>query len=179
MKTTITLGLGALAVLTLAAFHEGAAPARRAAPADSSSFLAELHGDVHASPRGNASFGTVEGFDGAAEVFTLTIGTQESSGSVLFTRAQGGPPVPGTYSITDRGDGSDEVRVLVLTGTATKPTGVFQGQSGHLIITSANEDVIQGRFTVEARGFLASDPDDEGRPMQATGMFTATRRAGR
>ncbi len=179
MKTTITLGLGALAVLTLAAFHEGAVPAHRAAPADSSSFLAELHGDLHASPRGTASFGMVEGLGGATDVFTLTIGTEESSGSVLFTRAQGGPLVPGTYAITDRGDGSDEVRVLVLTGTATKPTGVFQGQSGRLIITSANEEVIEGRFTIEARGFLASNPDDESRPMQATGMFTATRRSGR
>jgi len=179
MKTTITLGLGALAVLTLAAFHAGAAPAHRAAPADSSSFLAELHGDVHANPRGRASFGMVEGADDAADVFTLTIGTEESTGSVLFTRMQGGPLVPGTYAITDRGDGRDEIRVLVLTGTTTQPTGVFQGRSGHLIITSANDAVIQGRFAVEARGFLASNPDDESRPMQATGMFTATRRSGR
>ena len=68
--------------------------------------------------------------------------------------------------------------VLVLTGTATHPTGVFQGRSGRLVIASANDEVIQGRFTVEARGFLASSPDDESRPMQATGMFTATRQSG-
>jgi hypothetical protein len=52
---------------------------------------------------------------------------------------------------------------------------VFRGQSGYLIVTSATDSVIQGRFQVDARGFLASNPADESRPMQATGMFTATR----
>jgi hypothetical protein len=179
MKTAITLGLGSLAVLTLAAFNAGTGPIGRAAPADSSSFLAELHGDVHASPRGKASFGGILGHDGAPDVFTLTIGTEVSTGSVLFTRMNGERFAPGTYAITGRDDGSDEIRVLVLTGTATHPTGVFQGRSGYLVITSATDEVIQGRFRVEARGFLASNPEDESRPMQATGMFTATRGPGR
>lgn len=179
MKTTISLGVGSLAVLTLAAFNTATAPARPVAPADSSSFLAELHGDVHASPRGKASFGTVEGRDASGDIFTLMIGTEESTGSVLFTRTRGDRFVPGTYAITGRDDGSDEIRALVLTGTATSPTGAFQGRSGYLIITSATDELIQGRFQVEAQGFLASNPDDESRPMQATGMFTATRRTGR
>ena len=62
-----------------------------------------------------------------------------------------------------------------MTGSATRPTGVFRGQSGYLIVTSATDNVIRGRFQVMATGFLASDPADESRPMKATGMFTATR----
>ena len=74
-----------------------------------------------------------------------------------------------------RDDGTDEIRALVMTGSATRPTGVFRGQSGYLIVTSATDNVMRGRFQVQATGFLASDPADETRPMKATGMFTATR----
>lgn len=176
MKITTALGLGSVIVLTLAAFSAEAGPTVRPVPADSSSFLAELHGDLHASPRGKASFGMVEGRDGAPGVFTLSVGTEGTAGSVLFTRTSGGRFVPGTYAISGRDDGTDEIRVLVMTGTAIQPTGVFRGRSGHLIITSATDNVIRGRFKVEARGFLATDPEDERRPMQATGMFTAIRR---
>ena len=67
-------------------------------------------------------------------------------------------------------------RALVMTGSPTHPTGVFRGQAGHLIVTSATDNVIRGRFQVDAVGFLASDPADETRPMKATGMFTAIRK---
>lgn len=175
MKTTTVLGLTACIVLTLAAFTGEARPTIRLAPTEASSFLAELHGDLHASPRGMARFGAVEGPAGAPTMFTLSLGADGASGSVLFTRTNGGSLTPGTYAVSGRDDGSDEIRALVMTGTATRPTGVFRGQSGYLIVTSATDNVIRGRFQVEARGFLASDPEDESRPMKATGMFTATR----
>ena len=62
-----------------------------------------------------------------------------------------------------------------MTGFAARPTGVFRGHSGYLVVTSATDNVIRGRFQVAASGFLASDPADETRPMKATGMFTAIR----
>ena len=108
-------------------------------------------------------------------MFTLSLGADGTDGSVLFTRTNGGRLTPGTYAISGRDDGSDELRVLVMTGSATRPTGVFRAQSGHLTITSATDNVIRGRFQVQATGFFASDPADETRPMKATGMFTATR----
>ena len=173
MTTLTTLGLGGLTVLALAAFT--AEKRRAVAPAEASTYLAELHGDLHASPRGKATFGTVEGDKGAPSVFTLSLGADGSTGSVLFTRTNGGRLTPGTYAVTDRDDGSDEIRALVMTGTTTRPTGVFRARSGYLIVTSATDSVIKGRFQVEAMGFLAANPADETRPMQATGMFTATR----
>jgi hypothetical protein len=102
-------------------------------------------------------------------------GADGADGSVLFTRTNGGRLTPGTYAVSGRDDGSDEIRALVMTGSATRPTGVFRGQAGHLIVTSATDNVIRGRFEVVATGFLASDPADESRQMKATGMFTATR----
>jgi hypothetical protein len=175
MNTTTTVGLSSFIMLALAAFTTEKGPTIRPAAAEASFYLAEMHGDLHASPRGTATFGWVGGGAGAPAVFTLSLGGDSANGSVLFTRMNGARLVPGTYIISGRDDGSDELRVLVMTGTASKPTGVFRGQSGYLIVTSATDHVIEGRFQVDAKGFLASNPADESRPMQATAMFTATR----
>lgn len=173
MKTTTALGLTSLIILTLTAFSGPAHPAILPAPTESSSFYGELHGDLHASPRGTARFGAVEG--AGSTMFSLSLGGEGADGSVLFTRTNGGRLAPGTYAISGRDNGTDEIRALVMTGAATRPTGVFRGQSGYLIITSATDNVIRGRFQVAATGFLATDPADESRPMNATGIFTATR----
>ncbi len=175
MKTTTALSLSSLIVLTLAAFTGRPRPTLLPVLTESSSFLAELHGDdLHASPRGTARFGAVES-RGAPTMFALSLGADGTDGSVLFTRTNRARLTPGTYAVSGRDDGSDEVRALVMTGSATRPTGVFRGQSGYPIITSATDNVIRGRFQVVATGFLASHPADETRPMKATGMFTATR----
>jgi hypothetical protein len=174
MKTMTALGLSSLIVLTLAAFTGAARPTIAPAPSESSSFFAELHGALHASPRGRARFGTVEGGPGST-TFSLSLGADGADGSVLFTRTNGGRLTPGTYAVSGRDDGTDEIRALVMTGSATRPTGVFRGHAGYLIVTSATDNVLRGRFEVAATGFLASDPADESRPMKATGMFTATR----
>jgi len=174
MKTTTALGLSCLIVLTLAAFTAKERPAPLRPLAEPSSYLAEIHGDLHVSTRGEAKFGLVEAVDGTPAVFTLSLGANGSDGSVLFTRTNGTRFVPGTYSIGGR-DSADEILALVMTGSATRPTGVFRGKSGYLIVTSATDNVISGRFQVEGTGFLASNPDDESRPIKATGMFRATR----
>ena len=175
MNTATTLGLTSLIVASLAAFTRADRPAPLPAPAEASSFLAEFHGDLHATPRGTARFGAVEAGAGTT-MFTLSLGADGSEGSVLFTRTNGARLMPGTYAISGRDDGTDELRALVMTGSPTHPTGVFRGQAGHLIVTSATDNLIRGRFQVDAVGFLASDPADETRPMKATGMFTAIRK---
>jgi hypothetical protein len=175
MNTSMAMGLSSLIMLGIAGFAPAKRPTVRPAPAEASFYLAEMHGgDIHASPRGTARFGWVGGDDGA-RVFTLSLGADDTDGSVLFTRMNGAPLVPGTYAISGRDDGSDEIRALVMTGSASHPTGVFRGQSGYLIVTSATDKVIEGRFQIDARGFLAVNPADENQPMRATAMFTATR----
>jgi hypothetical protein len=62
-----------------------------------------------------------------------------------------------------------------MTGSATRPTGVFQGRSGTLVVTSASDREIRGTFRIEALGFLAAQPDVEDRPVKVTGSFTASR----
>lgn len=179
MKTPTTLGLASLIVLTLGAFTIRGRPAAVRPVSDGSSFLAEMHGaDIHASPTGTATYGVVESPDGP-QVFTLSLGADSASGSVLFTRTNGGRIFPGTYAIGGRDDGTDEIRALVVTGTAAHPTGVFRAQSGQLIVTSTDDNVIRGRFKLDATGFVASAPDDETRRIEAVGMFTAMRQVSR
>jgi hypothetical protein len=108
-------------------------------------------------------------------VFTISLGANAKDGSVLFTRRSGERLSPGTYTVSARADGTDDVRALVMTGSATRPTGVFQGQSGSLVITSASEREIRGTFRIEASGFLAAQPEVEGRPVKVAGSFTASR----
>jgi hypothetical protein len=180
VKTATTLTLLSLTVLTLAAFTTREQPSAHRPVPDGSWFLAEMHGtDIHASPEGMATYGTVDAHDGSPAVFTLSLGADGANGSVLFTRTNGGRLLPGTYTIGGRDDGSDEIRALVMTGTATHPTGVFRGHSGQLVVTMADDNVIRGRFTLDATGFVASAPNDETRQIQATGMFTAMRQVAR
>jgi hypothetical protein len=175
MKPTTMLVLSSLIVLALAAFDTKERPAGRPPLAETSAFLAELHGDLHMSTRGEATFGVVQTGDGRPIVLILSLGAHGADGSILFTRTRGGRIFPGTYAVGGQDNDSDEIRALIMTGPATRPTGVFQSHSGYLIITSTSENVIRGRFQFDATGFLASDPENENRPMRATGMFTATR----
>jgi len=138
-------------------------------------FAGTIAGDVRLELRGDAKFGTVDGRGSAPTVFTLSLGADNPDGSILFTRPSGLRLVPGTYAITGRDDGSDEVQALVMTGSAERPTGVFRGRTGSLVITSASDNVIRGTYWVNATGFLASDPAAEDKQIRATGGFTAVR----
>jgi hypothetical protein len=169
MKLAIALGVGSLLTLTTSTIN--ARPASDERPA----FRAEIVGEVSARSTGDAHFGVSGGTDGVPAVFTISLGANAASGSVLLTRRSGAPLVPGTYAVSDRADGTDDLRALVITGSATRPTGVFQGQTGSLVVTYASEREIRGTFRIEATGFLASAPDVEGRPLKVSGSFSASR----
>lgn len=62
-----------------------------------------------------------------------------------------------------------------MSGSAERPTGVFRGQSGTLVITSVSDNLIRGSYQVDATGFLANDPAAEDQNIRATGAFTAVR----
>jgi len=172
MKAT-TIALGALLPLaSVMAFTTGSRPART----PRSGFSAEIRGEVGARPSGDARFGLVPSGAAGARVFTLSLGSSSVQGSVLLTRESGARLSPGTYLISDRIDRSDDMRALVMTGSATAPTGVFQGQSGRLVITTASDSLLAGTFDIEAAGFLASSPDVEDRPVTVSGAFAAAAR---
>ena len=167
MTTTITFGLGSVLLLLTAAFT----PVGSAG--EEHSFLGEVHGAMTATPRGDATFGSVPAEDGRPGSFSLSLGAREDDGAVLFTRASGARLSIGTYQVSANDDGTDDIRALVMTGSPTRPTGVFQAQSGELVITSVSDSTIRGFFRLEATGFVASEPDREDRTVTAAGTFAA------
>jgi hypothetical protein len=172
MTTTATFGFGSVLLLLTAAFTGRVGSAGD----EHSAFLGEVHGAMTATPRGDATFGTVAGVDGRAGAFSLSLGARGQDGAVLFSRASGARLSIGRYPVSARDDGADDVRGLVVTGSPTRPTGVFQARSGELVIISVSDSTIRGFFRVEATGFLASEPDREDRTVTAAGTFVATGR---
>jgi hypothetical protein len=168
MKTTRAIALGSALVLVmyLAAFTSFTTHG---------SFASTIVGDARLELHGGASFGTVDGRGAAPTVFTISLGAGNPDGSILFTRPSGTRLVAGTYRITGHDDESDDVRALVMTGSAERPTGVFRGRSGTLVIRSVSDNVIRGSYRVEATGFLAAEPAAEDKAIRATGGFTAVR----
>jgi hypothetical protein len=174
MMTRTILGLGSLLALSLTVLALNGRPAAVSAMSVSS-FSGVTEGDLTSLFSGHATYGVVDGQGQAPDAFTLSLGATGDEGSVLFTRTSGGRLVPGTYVITGREDGTDEVRALVMTGSAMQPTGVFRAESGTLVITSVEDNVIRGTYRLQALGFVASAPQLENRRIRATGGFTATR----
>jgi hypothetical protein len=172
MTTTATFGFGSVLLLLTAAFSGRVGPAGE----EHSSFLGEVHGAMTATPRGDAAFGSVPAVDGHPGAFNLSLGARGEDGAVLFSRSSGARLSIGTYAVSARDDGADDVRALVVTGSPTRPTGVFQARSGELVITAVSDSTIRGFFRLEATGFLASEPDREDRTVTAAGTFAATGR---
>jgi hypothetical protein len=139
-----------------------------------SSFRAEVRGDVATNTSGEAEFGAVQPANGPSSGFIVSLGARGSQSAILFTRMSGTPLGVGRYRISDRGNGADEILALVMTGLPTKPTGVFRGQSGWLVVTASSDHLLTGRFQVDGVGFLAADPRMEDRPVSVTGSFSAT-----
>lgn len=121
--------------------------------------------------RGKASYGTV-GENGSG-AFVVTLGANAPEGAVLFTRADGRALTPGIYPLAD--DPARGVQALVITGPATRPTGAYRARRGTLTIGGMRGDVLDGYFTIEAVGFAADSPADEGQELEVRGAFSASR----
>jgi hypothetical protein len=120
--------------------------------------------------------GTAEFGDGASDAprapFVISLGAQSSAGAVIFTRPAGGRLETGVYPLEV--DGPRSMQALVVTGSPTHPTGAFHARTGVLTITRSQGDLVEGRFDIDAVGFEASDPGDEGKELVVRGVFTAS-----
>lgn len=121
--------------------------------------------------RGKASYGTV-GENGSG-AFVVTLGANAPEGAVLFTRADGRALTPGIYPLAE--DPARGVQALVITGPATRPTGAYRARRGTLTIGGMRGDVLDGYFTIEAVGFAADSPANEGQELEVRGAFSASR----
>jgi hypothetical protein len=138
-----------------------------------SSFRAEVRGAVAISASGDAEFGAVQNHDHSPGAFVVSLGVCSDQGAILFTRTNRTPLGVGRYRISEAADGADEILALILTGSASRPTGVFRGQSGWLIVTKASERLLAGWFQIDGAGFRAAEPERDDRRVSATGSFSA------
>jgi len=150
-----------------------AVPVDAAGAEPRSSFRAEVRGDVISNARGGAEFGAVQNPDHSSGAFVVSLGVCCQQSAVLFTRRSGIPLAVGRYRISADADGENEILALVLTGSPTRPTGVFHGESGWLVVTAASDLFTAGQFHIDAIGFAAADPGQEDRHVNVTGSFTA------
>ena len=117
---------------------------------------------------------TVHAVDRSSAAFVLSLGVCGEQSAVLFTRRSGTPLEVGRYRISEGAAGENEILALVMTGSSTRPTGVFRGQSGWLVVTEASAQLTAGQFEIDAVGFTAAQPEQEDRQVNVTGSFSAT-----
>lgn len=142
-------------------------------PARASMFEATTHGAVAAAPRGAAEFGTVE--NGGSPLFSISLGAYSEQGAVLLTRRGEGRPAPGVYRLSDSwSETSSDFHGLVITGSPSRPSGVFRAERGSVTITESSDERITGTFELHGVGFLASAPEDESKELVVAGSFSAT-----
>jgi len=169
MRSTMYLGLGAWA-LTWSAVLINGAPGRGDLPAGV--FAATVSGAVDARPRGAAAFGLVTQPDAPA-TYSITLTSPGLGGAVVLTGHPGEWPIAGrSYRIGESGE-PGTFQGLYVAGAAERPAGVFHASAGTLEVLAAGPTHIQARFRLDARGFLASAPEEEDRRVAVTGWFAA------
>jgi hypothetical protein len=136
-------------------------------------FRAELRGDLATSASGEAEFGAVRTADRSSAAFVVSLGVCGQSSAILFTRTSGTPVGVGRYRISDRPNRAGEILALVMTGRLTRPSGVFRGQSGWLVVTAASDRLITGQFQLDGVGLLTPQYRREDRHVTVTGSFSA------
>ena len=167
MKTVLmSLTLGALAVASTASMPNHAGHDRPAA------FRASVNGAISTEISGDARFGSVSGTAGMPATFTVSLGAYGEHGSILFTSWALKRLEAGLYRVSDL-MGDEAVQAMVVTGSTEHPTGSFRVHSGTLTITRSSIDRIDGVYDLQAEGFTADAPEQEGRTIHVTGSFTA------
>ncbi len=177
MKSSIVLWLGLVALAAATAGRlqpAGAAEAGRGIAG--SRFHADVRGAIPARHDGRAVFGPVGRAGAPGSSFTITLA--DDSGALVLTRLDGALPMPGRYPIGESAalDSAGGFRALYIAGGATRPEGVFRGETGSVEIEAATGSDLRGRFALSATGFLADHPDDESRRITLAGAFAGTRR---
>jgi hypothetical protein len=138
-----------------------------------SSFHAVIRGDVTGTAWGEAEFGAVQNPDRSPGAFVVSLGVCGEQSAILFTRRSGAALDVGRYRISAGADDENEVLALVLTGSPTRPTGVFSGEAGWLVVTAASARLTAGQFHIDAVGFTTAEPRREDRHVNVTGSFSA------
>jgi hypothetical protein len=154
-------------------FPMGLAAMLSSAP-QTSTHSGRVEGTVQTTLAGQAVFGPTRGADNAS--FSLELGAYSDNGAVVFSRVSGERPKAGTYKVVAFAPGEErpeEFHAMVTLGSVAAPLGAFRAVSGTVTILQSSAGKMVGRYEVKAIGFMARDPDNEGREIVVRGGFSA------
>jgi hypothetical protein len=135
---------------------------------DISSFTLGSRGAVKLAVRSDeARYGTIRTAEDRGTLVVISLGATSAEGSLTLTMAAD-QLVPNKRYAVGR-----SVRALVVSGGPEHPTGAFHGETGWVTITAIENGRIAGKFELLARGFLATDPQNERRWVAVLGQFEA------
>jgi len=156
------LGLGAAMLLALPS------------PTGDAQFVLSTSGALRMTASGHAEYGALPPTADLPAAFSITLGAQGEGALVLMQRV-GAVPLAGRYAVSEwSGNDSPDFSAVFVAGSPAEPIGVFRGESGVVTITATRPGRIEGKFRIEARGFLASAPEKEDVKVTLHGTFIAT-----
>jgi hypothetical protein len=137
-------------------------------------FALTTTGALRMTATGRAEYGALPATTEVPAAFSITLGAQSESGALVLMQRVGAVPLAGRYAVSEWSghDGADFSAVFVA-GSPAEPIGVFRGESGIVTITATRPGRIEGKFRIEARGFLAAAPDREDVKVVLSGVFVA------
>jgi hypothetical protein len=163
-----------LSILALAAAL-AAAPSPHAAASYSLESTGALRQRVEGS---EARYGiTPERVEGKREL-AIALGATTGNGAIVLLTEADGRLEPGRYPVVhswaDSGTaGARRFHTYYTPGRAEHPLGMFHSESGWVTITESTPGRIAGTFELRARGFLASNDQDEAQWVTLRGSFSA------
>jgi hypothetical protein len=106
----------------------------------------------------------------------ISLGANTGSASLGLYTSGDRPLRPGRYAVLPAwpGEGAgDWFHACLVAGSVERPVGVFHSESGWVTITRAEPGHLAGEFLLHARGFLATDMDNEDQWVTVRGTFVA------
>jgi len=137
-------------------------------------FALTTSGALRLTATGHAEYGALPATHEVPAAFSITLGARSESGALVLMQRVGTVPLAGRYPVSEWSghDGADFSAIFVA-GSPAEPVGVFRGEAGTVTITATRPGRIEGKFRIEARGFLAAAPEKEDVRVTITGTFVA------
>jgi hypothetical protein len=121
-----------------------------------------------------ARYGVSKGEEGPR--LTIMLGVRRSQGALALSLVGGRSLQIGKYRVRPSGkrlSAEPQFQALYVPGAPNRPLGAFRAESGSVTITREEAGWIAGEFEIEARGFVAGQPDNEDQWVTVRGRFEA------
>jgi hypothetical protein len=126
---------------------------------------------------GEARVGLMRDPSNGRPVLEISLGaTGGAAALMLFTYADE-PLLPGRYPVgselPEEPSAGRRFHPCFIAGTVERPAGFFHGEMGWVTITAVQDGRISGEYEMQARGFLASEMENENQWVTIRGTFGA------